>query len=71
MGKHYSGEKWEFMCALIGDYWRGEDAGRLTRCRASCDWLGGHIWLSPPVGSKLEVGTEIGKLAGINQVLAV
>ena len=34
-----------------------------------CDWLGEQIWLSL-VGSKLEMGTNLGKLAVINQVLA-
>ena len=34
------------------------------------DWSGVHIWLSL-VGPKLETGQKLGKLAVINQVLAI
>lgn len=60
----------DFTFALIASC-RGEAVGELTRNGDILrDWLGVRIWLSL-VGLRLEIGTKLGKLSDINEVLAI
>ena len=56
-------------CAPLGAVGVGKSGG-LTRSRILGGWLGGCIWLSPSVLS-WRWGRERGKLAGVDQGLAV
>lgn len=63
-------EEWEsfivgkgegFRCVLVASFWHRESVDRLARSGILCGWIGVHIWF-PWVGSKLELGKELGKL---------